>query len=143
MRDTPAAALAQRVVIVTHDASRESPSRLRALAPAGVELVQAQSAWEDFAIPASPHFVLTDGAGGIAGRGSALSWTQLQSMIGDAREDAAQARRATYGGAGSPAARTTADRAARAERALAGSGIGPGHPSLYPSPTAPPGPEQP
>lgn len=121
--------LADRVVVVTHDAARESTSRLRALAPPGAELVMAEAAWEAYAVPASPHFVLTDGLGGIAGRGSALSLAQLGEMIGDARADRE--------GDPLPAVRTTADRAQRAERALARSGIGPGHPSLCPSAVGP------
>jgi hypothetical protein len=116
------AELADRVVIVTHDENRESRARVRALAPDGVEVVMATDAWEDYAVPASPHFVLTDGRGGILGRGTALSWSQLRGMLSDARADVeAQAP-----------ARTTAERAARSERALARAGIGPGHPSLYP-----------
>ena len=87
----------------------------------------ASAAWEDYAVPASPHFVLTDGAGGILGRGSALSWSQLLDMVGDARADA--------DGVGGAPVRTTAERAARSEQMLARSGIGPGHPSLYPSAT--------
>jgi hypothetical protein len=129
--------LAQRVVIVTHDTTRESPARLRRLAPAGVESVMATTAWEDYAVPASPHFVLTDGAGGILGRGSALTWPQLVTMVHDALADAdadADAGADADGADGEPA-RTTAERAARSERALARSGIGPGHPSLHPSET--------
>jgi hypothetical protein len=123
-------ALADRVVVVTHDTSRESPARVRRLAPEGVDVVMASSAWEDYAVPASPHFVLTDGAGGILGRGSALSWDQLVTMVADARAEAEDAR----AGADGAGARTTAERAARSERMLSRSGIGPGHPSLYPSP---------
>ncbi len=151
IRDAPQLpALAARVVIVTHDPARESTTRLRALAPTGVELILAGGAWQDYAVPASPHFVLTDGAGGIAGRGSALSWTQLVSMVQDARHDArdwqdAQDSQDARGvrdahevqdaqDAAAPAARarSTRERAARAEAALARSGIAPGHPSLYP-----------
>jgi hypothetical protein len=134
---------AERIVIVTHDASRESPERVRGLAPSGVEVVMASAAWEDYAVPASPHFVLTDGAGGILGRGAALSWSQLLTMVDDARADAAGAAGAAgaTGAAGSPGAggadampaRTTAERAARSAQTLRGAGIGPGHPSLYPS----------
>lgn len=116
------AALADRVVIVTHGTDRESPARVGRLAPAGIEVVMAGDAWQDYAVPASPHFVLTDGAGGIRGRGSALSWSQLETMVQDAGRDAAGAE-----------ARTTAERAARAELALIRAGIGPGHPSLRPS----------
>lgn len=125
--------LAQRVVIVTHDTTRESPARLRRLAPARVETVMAATAWEDYAVPASPHFVLTDGAGGILGRGSALTWPQLVTMVHDALADADAD--ADAGGAGGGPARTTAERAARSERALTRSGIGPGHPSLHPGET--------
>ena len=125
--DGQAAALAQRVVIVTHDASRESPTRLRGIAPEAVETVMATSAWEDYAVPASPHFVLTDGRGGVLGRGSALSWSQLVAMVREARADADAVGREPM--------RTTAERAARSERTLARAGIGPGHPSLHPGAT--------
>ena len=117
-------ALAQRVAVITHDSARESPTLLERLAPAGTEVIMSSAAWADYAVPGSPHFVLTDGAGGILGRGSALSWSQLETMLADARADA---RRAAEG------ARTTAERAQRSESALASAGIGPGHPSLYPS----------
>jgi hypothetical protein len=112
--------LADRVVVITHDPTRESPARVQRLAPGSAEVIMASAAWEDYAVPASPHFVLTDGAGGILGRGSALSWSQLVQMIDEARAD------------GGHDARTTAERAARSEHALARAGIGPGHPSLYP-----------
>jgi hypothetical protein len=117
--------LAERVVVVTHDSTRESPARVRRLAPGAAEVVMSTSAWEDFAVPASPHFVLTDGRGGIRGRGTALSWSQLETMVDDARDDADAATPAS--------ARTTEERAARSEQTLARTGIGPGHPSLFPS----------
>jgi len=123
------ATLAQRVTVVTHDRMRESPTRLERLAPAGTDVIMSSEAWADYAVPGSPHFVLTDGAGGILGRGSALSWSQLETMVADARADAQAA----------DPARTTAERAERSEGALASAGIGPGHPSLYPSATGLPG----
>jgi hypothetical protein len=116
--------MAQRVAVVTHDPMRESPTRLERLAPAGTDVIMSSAAWADYAVPGSPHFVLTDGDGGILGRGSALSWSQLQTMVADARADARRA---------GEAARTTEQRAERSEGALASAGIGPGHPSLYPS----------
>ncbi len=129
-------ALAQRVVVITHDTTRESPTRLKRLAPAGAEVIMASAAWADYAVPGSPHFVLTDGAGGILGRGSALSWSQLETMVADARADGRRAVEPAPGaavtGADDDAARTTAERAARSQHALASSGIGPGHASLYP-----------
>jgi hypothetical protein len=119
------ASLAQRVVVITHDAMRESPTRLERLtSSAGPEVIMASAAWADYAVPGSPHFVLTDGAGGILGRGSALSWSALETMVADARADARRA---------ADPARSTADRAQRSQGALASAGIGRGHPSLYPS----------
>ncbi|HEY5430024.1 MAG TPA: hypothetical protein VIK04_12980, partial [Solirubrobacteraceae bacterium] len=76
------------------------------------------------------------------GRGSSVTWSQLVTMVHDALADAADnaAPDADGVGAGDGApARSTAERAARSERSLARSGIGPGHPSLYPSePRRPP-----
>lgn len=125
--------LVDRVVVVTHDTDRESPARVRRLAPAAVEVIMAGAAWEDYAVPASPHFVLTDGAGGILGRGSALSFGQLIEMVSEARADAAQARaRLDAGPTAGTAVRSTEQRAARSAQALSDAGIGAGHPSLYP-----------
>jgi hypothetical protein len=119
------ASLAQRVVVITHDAMRESPTRLERLtSSAGPEVIMASAAWAHYAVPGSPHFVLTDGAGGILGRGSALSWSALETMVADARADARRS---------ADPARSTADRAQRSQGALASAGIGPGHLSLYPS----------
>jgi hypothetical protein len=131
------AALAHRVAVVTHDPMRESPTRLERLAPAGTDVIMSSAAWADYAVPGSPHFVLTDGAGGILGRGSALSWSQLETMVSDARADARRAADPAH--AAADPARTTAERAQRSEGALASAGIGPGHPSLYPRATGLPG----
>jgi hypothetical protein len=134
LRDAPRLdSLAERVAVITHDPTRESPTRLeRLVAPSSAgapraEVIMSSAAWADYAVPGSPHFVLTDGGGGILGRGSALSWGQLETMVADARADA-QPAHAT----GEPG-RTTAERAERSERALASAGITPGHPSLQPS----------
>jgi hypothetical protein len=118
-------ALAERVVVVTHDTNRESPTRVARLAPAQAEIVMSSAAWVQYGVPASPHFVLTDGRGGIRGRGSALSWSQLETMVDDARLEAESITPVL--------ARTTEERAARSAQALAQAGIGPGHPSLFPS----------
>ncbi len=110
-----------RLVIVTHGPERESLARLQELAPDGHELVMSTGAWADYGVPATPHFVLVDGQGTIEGRGSASSWEQLVALLEQSRADAAAG------------ARTSAERAARADQALARAGITPGHPSLYPS----------
>jgi len=112
-----------RLVVVTKGPEHERLARLHELAPPDAELVMSTRAWQDFAVPATPHFVLAGGAeGAIYGRGTATSWSQILGMVADADDDSALSR-----------ARGTEGRAARAEQALAGAGIGPDHPSLYPS----------
>lgn len=123
--DSPAP-LGTRLVVVTKGTDRESPARLAALAPMAQEVVMSTPAWEEFAVPATPHFVLLNGAGEIAGRGSAGSWQQIMTLLQDAAADAARAR---------PESGSSA-RAARAEAALAAAGVIDGHPSLYPSHTS-------
>jgi hypothetical protein len=107
-----------RLLIVPEDGSRESPSRLRRLAPPGSPVVLSSVAWADYAVPASPYFVLTAG-GRIRGEGSAEGWAQLASLLADALDD----ERTAGGGSA---------RARRAETTLAAAGILPGHPSLRP-----------
>src|ERR1700722_3856269 len=121
--------LGARLIVVTKGPERESPSRLRALAPADREVVMSSAAWESFSIPATPHFVLVDGSvGEILGRGSATSWQQIGTLLMDSEADAEVHR-----------PRGTSQRAARAEQALATAGITAGHPSLYPSRDPDPG----
>jgi len=110
-----------RLAVVTKGPERERLARLLELAPTDVEVVMSTQAWEDFDIPSTPHFVLVDG-GEIAGRGGATSWEQIASLLRDASDDDRIRR-----------ARSTSERAARAEQALAEAGITAGHPSLYPS----------
>jgi hypothetical protein len=105
-----------RLVVITKDASHESPSRLAELAPAGVRVVMSSAAWTDYEVPASPYFVHVDGRGDLAGEGTAQRFDQVLSLLRDAVADDES------GGA---------DRAIRAERELEAAGIGPGHPSLY------------
>jgi hypothetical protein len=111
-----------RLLVVTKDASHESPARLRGLAPSGVRVVMSSRAWLDYDVPASPYFVHVDGRGELAGEGTAQRFDQVLSLLADATDDLA-------GGEGS------AERALRVERELAAAGIGPDHPSLRP-PTA-------
>jgi hypothetical protein len=121
----PALPTGTRLVIVTKGPDRESPARLEALGPAAHELVMSNAAWEDFAVPVTPHFVLVGGGDGrVLGRGSAGSWDQIAGFVRDSDADLARER---GGGLSS------SERAARAESALTGAGIGEGHPSLYPT----------
>lgn len=115
-----------QTVIVTHGAERERPRRLASLAPAGVPVVMSSRAWEDYGVPGSPYFVLV--AGEVLGEGAATSWAALASLVRDAIEDQEITLTAPSGGRGGSA------RTRRVDEVLAASGIGPGHPSLYPGP---------
>ncbi len=112
-----------RIVVVTKGSDRESLTRLERIAPTQGQLVMSNAAWSDYGVVSTPHFVLVDSdARRILGRGGGTSWGQVLSLLADAQADARLHE-----------ARSTPDRAARAEQALAASGIGPDHPSLYPS----------
>jgi hypothetical protein len=130
-----------QTVIVTHGSGRERPPRLRSLAPPGIPVVMSSEAWQDYAVPGAPYFVLVDEA--VRGQGAATTWAALSSLVRDAIEDAKPAGAGSVGssagaelpakpvGAGS-AAPTGSARARRVEETLAAAGIGPEHPSLYP-----------
>jgi hypothetical protein len=108
-----------QTVIVTHGNDRESPSRLRKLAPDGIPVVMSSQAWADYRVPGSPYFVLVDGV--VRGEGVATTWQALASLVGDAIEDERYA------------AGHAAERHRRGvEETFAAAGIGPDHPSLYP-----------
>jgi hypothetical protein len=106
-----------RTVVVTHGAERERPNRLRSLAPEDVPVIMSSQAWQDYAVPGAPYFVLVDGA--IRGEGAATTWTALGSLVSDAIED----QRESGGQA----------RVDDVDRKLAAGGIGPEHASLYPA----------
>ncbi len=108
-----------QTLIVARGEDRESPARLRELAPEGVPVVMSSAAWDAYGIPGAPYFVLVDGE--VRGEGAATTWKGLASLVGDAIDDAAE--RPALGSA----------RAERVEERLAAAGIGPDHPSLYPS----------
>jgi hypothetical protein len=119
-----------RLVIVTKDRSEESPTRIRSLSPAAHPVVMSADAWSDYLVPGSPYFVLVDGPSNrVIGEGSASDWQQLNNLMQQALGDATTPSRSTR-----RRARATAARDARDEAALAASGIGPGHPSLFENP---------
>jgi hypothetical protein len=109
-----------QTVIVTKGSERERPKRLRELAPDGVPVVMSTQAWDDYAVPGAPYFVLVDGI--VRGEGVATTWQALASLVSDAIEDQHD----------SDARHAGTRRARRVDETLAASGIGPGHPSLYP-----------
>lgn len=108
-----------RFLAVTKDPSEESPSRLRELAGPELPVVLSSAAWHDYGAPAAPYFVYLEG-GDVHGEGSANSWRQIASLLGDAIADRAYAR----GGE---------RRTREVDRVLASAGIEAGHPSLYPA----------
>ena len=117
-----------RLVIVGQDSAHDSESALAELAPAGVRTVCSTDAWQSYEVPGSPYFILVDGATGqIVGAGSATSWDQVKGLLEQAIGDAGleQSR-----GSGRPG---VVDLRPSADQALEAAGIGPGHPSLYPS----------
>jgi hypothetical protein len=110
-----------RPVVVTHGPERESMAKVRTLATREVTVVMSSAAWERYAVPMTPYFVMVDGGGRIAGEGVAPGWQQLSSLIRDAIED----------GAPTPNGNGGAARSTRADDELRAAGIGPGHASLY------------
>jgi hypothetical protein len=123
LRDGTRGPAGARVVVVTKGPEDESLVRLRSLAPARAEVVMSTAAWQDFEVPATPHFILVGSdTRRVLGRGSATSWEQIGTLLADAEADSSLQR-----------ARSSSDRAERAEQALAAAGITVGHPSLYPS----------
>lgn len=98
----------KRRVIVTRGADREQRSKLRSLAPAGVPVLMSSEAWDDYAVPGSPYFVLVED-GAVRGEGVATTWHALASLVGDAIEE----QRGL-------------------DERLAAAGVGPEHPSLFP-----------
>jgi hypothetical protein len=65
-------------------------------------------AWEDYAVPGTPYFVLIE-EGMVRGEGVATTWDALASLVGEA-----------------------IDEQRGIEERLAAAGIGADHPSLYP-----------
>lgn len=116
-----------RVVIVTAGTDAESPSAVARLAPAGVVTVMSSEAWDAYAVPVSPYFVLVDGpTSAVIGEGAGTSLVQVLELLERAMSDtsvpAARARRGTGG----------QDRADRVDAELRQAGLTPGDASLYP-----------
>lgn len=124
-----------RLVVVTKSPEHESPSAVAALAPRGVTTLMSSEAYDDYGVPVSPYVILVDGpSGGVLGEGAAATWAQVANLLAQAAADAGLdtggGRVATSADA---ASRSLADRERRADDELARAGIGPGHPSLYPT----------
>jgi hypothetical protein len=123
-----------RLVVVTKDGGEESISKIRKLEPADVPVVMSSRAWQAYDVPVVPYFVYVDGPSRqIIGEGAAGTWANVESLIGQALEDAG-----LVDGDGRPRGRVRVrrqseqDRASRIDAELRAAGIDPGDPSLYP-----------
>jgi hypothetical protein len=123
-----------RLVIVTKGQEAESLSAVAGLAPEGVTTLMSSEAYDDYAVPANPYFILVDGPSGrIMGEGAAASWAQVATLLGQAAADAGLSLDGSPLHKAVPEGRMSGpERAARADADLLAAGIGPGHPSLYP-----------
>jgi hypothetical protein len=127
------ATLRARVVVVTKGPEFETPDGIAAKAPAGTTVVMSTAAWTDYEVPGSPFFVLVDGAAGTrVGEGVAQQLSQIADLVARAEVDARLPSAAVVGSAGDPGGMSGPAREAANDAQLAGAGIGPGHPSLYP-----------
>lgn len=115
-----------RIVIVTKGSDGESPSKVRGLAPIGVDVLMSSEVWDSFKVPMTPHFMLLDSDGRVVGEGSALNWEQLTGMLEQSVADMDDPRHMG-----------TAERAGFTDTRLAQAGVEPGDPSLYENPREP------
>lgn len=124
-----------RLVVVTKGPEAESVSAVAGLAPPGVTTLMSSAAYDDYGVPANPYFILVDGpTGAVLGEGAAATWAQVANLLGQAAADAGHDLDGSSLHRSAPGGRLTGpERTARADRDLRAAGIGPGHPSLYPS----------
>ena len=118
-----------RLIVVVQDG--DNIERMRALAGPTLTVVLSDAAWQSYEVPGSPHFVYVEGSTGrIRGQGTAATWAQVFGLMQHALGAAG------VGEAVSPRDRASSpDNAERIDAEQSAAGIGPGHPSLYPSTT--------
>jgi hypothetical protein len=154
-----------RVVVVTGAPEHEHPAAIGNLAGPELTVVMSGGAWADYAVPATPYFVLVDGERGVIGEGSAAGWPQLAGLVERAVsdrgfvlvEEGAAATGPAAGTATGPIAGTATGpiagppapvvdlrggpaREDRVDAALLRAGIGPGDERLYQPPIEEPRP---
>ena len=77
-----------RLVVVVKDGDKESPSRLRDLAPPDLAVVMSSQAWDDYGVTVSPYFLFVGASSGtVRSEGAASSWEQVRSLLTDAIDD--------------------------------------------------------
>jgi hypothetical protein len=118
-----------RLVIVTQGPESESAATVAGLAPEQHTVLMSSEAWNDYAVPVSPYFLLIDGPSGeIIGEGAASSWDSVQGLLDQALADTGRNRSGTR--TGTSRARG-AVRQADTDQALADAGIEPGDERLH------------
>lgn len=118
-----------RPVIVVKDPAQESVGRIQELAPTTVPVISSGEAWDAYAIPVAPYFVLVDGTTErVLGEGAAATWEQVRNLLNQALDDVAAVETSPWQRGRRPAA-VRLDEVAEAE--LRRAGITPGHPSLH------------
>lgn len=129
-----------RLVLVSKDAGEESVASIRRLAPLDIPTVMSSRAWADYDVPVAPFFVLVEGESGeVIGEGAANEWSQVQSLLHTALDDAGMLdRKGRFKGDRRGKPRADLLREARADRDLLAAGIQPGDPSLYALPSSEP-----
>jgi hypothetical protein len=127
-----------RLVLVSKDPAEESLASIRRLAPAHIPTVMSSAAWSDYDVPVAPFFVLVEGQSGeVIGEGAANEWSQVQSLLHTALDDAGMLdRKGRFKGDRRGKPRADLLREARADRDLLAAGIRPGDPSLYALPSS-------
>jgi len=118
-----------RIVAVTKGPGSESPGVIAQLTGPEFTTLMSDDAYDAYAVPVSPYFVLVDAHGSsILGEGAASSWAQLAGLLDRAVADRVSAlganrtRREVLSGSA---------RQRRVDRELAAAGIGPDHPSVH------------
>lgn len=108
-----------RLVIVVQDPDAESPSALAELMAPHIVTVHSSAAWDAYAVPGAPYFVLIDGpTARVLGEGTATTWDHVRNLLQQALGDVMH--------------RDQAQREADVDATLEAAGIGPDHPSLRP-----------
>jgi hypothetical protein len=122
-----------RLVVITKSPEEESQSAVQALAPPNVTTVMSSAAYDDYAVPVSPYFILVDGpTGAVIGEGAAGTWSQVSHLLQQAAADAGLAAAHQLAPSDKPSRLSGAEREARADAELLAAGVAPGHQSLYP-----------
>src|SRR5437588_978754 len=72
-----------RLLVVTKGPDGESPTAVARVSPPDLTVVMSSSAWDAYAVPGSPYFVLVDGPHGrVRAQGTADRWDDVRARLG-------------------------------------------------------------